>query len=64
MSQPALLTSQQPPPLPADDIIVLRDATWADYQRLLEMRGERPVPRLTYVLTRTIVAVAGGRGAY
>jgi Uma2 family endonuclease len=23
--------------------------TWADYQRLLETRGERPVPRLTYV---------------
>lgn len=36
-------------PLPADDIIVLRDATWADYQRLLEIRGERPVPRLTYL---------------
>ena len=32
-----------------DDIIVLRDVTWADYQRLLEIRGERPVPRLTYL---------------
>jgi hypothetical protein len=32
-----------------DDIIVLRGATWADYQRLLELRGERPVPRLSYL---------------
>ncbi len=32
-----------------DDIIVLRAATWADYQRCLEMRGERAVPRLTYL---------------
>lgn len=32
-----------------DSIILLRDATWADYQRLLEIRGERPVPRLTYL---------------
>jgi len=35
--------------LPDDDVIVLRDATWADYQRLLELRGERPVPRITYL---------------
>lgn len=35
--------------LPADDIIVLRDATWADYQRIQEIRGDRPVPRLTYL---------------
>ena len=34
---------------PADDIIVLENVTWADYQRLLEIRGERPVPRLTYL---------------
>jgi Uma2 family endonuclease len=32
-----------------DDVIVLRGVTWADYQRLLEIRGERPAPRLTYV---------------
>ena len=24
-----------------DKIVVLHDATWADYQRLLEMRGDR-----------------------
>src|SRR5436190_7915044 len=34
---------------PLDDVIVLRGVTWADYQRLLEIRGERPAPRLTYV---------------
>jgi Uma2 family endonuclease len=34
---------------PLDDVIVLRDVTWADYQRLLEIRGDRPAPRLTYV---------------
>lgn len=28
---------------------MIRDATWADYQRHLELRGERPVPRLTYL---------------
>jgi Uma2 family endonuclease len=48
MAQPAV-------PLPAehrpdhDRIVVLRGATWADYQRLLEMRGEKAVPRLTYL---------------
>jgi Uma2 family endonuclease len=32
-----------------DNIVVLRDATWADYQRLLEMRGEHSAPRLSYL---------------
>lgn len=32
-----------------DHIVRLRAATWADYQRALEMRGERPVPRLAYL---------------
>ncbi len=39
----------RPAALAGDDIIVLRDVTWADYQRLLEIRGERAVPRLTYL---------------
>jgi Uma2 family endonuclease len=39
----------RPGALAGDDIIVLRDVTWADYQRLLEIRGERAVPRLTYL---------------
>jgi len=49
MAQPALIAVQPQPKLPADDIVVLRNATWADYQRLLEIRGERAVPRLTYI---------------
>lgn len=32
-----------------DHVIVLHGVTWADYQRILEIRGERPVPRLTYL---------------
>jgi Uma2 family endonuclease len=32
-----------------DKIIVLRGASWADYQRLLEMRGDRSAPRLCYL---------------
>jgi Uma2 family endonuclease len=48
MSNPAPM-SRVDRPVPVDDMIVLRDVTWADYQRLLEIRGERPAPRLTYV---------------
>jgi Uma2 family endonuclease len=33
----------------ADDLVLLRGATWADYQRLLELRGDRSVPRLAYL---------------
>lgn len=29
--------------------MILRGATWADYQRLLEVRGDRSAPRLTYL---------------
>lgn len=32
-----------------DKIIILRGATWADYQRLLEMRGDRSAPRIAYL---------------
>lgn len=32
-----------------DHIVVLEGATWADYQRLLEIRGERAGPRLAYL---------------
>lgn len=35
---------------PIDDhIVLLRNAAWSDYQRILELRGERPVPRLAYL---------------
>jgi Uma2 family endonuclease len=32
-----------------DQIVVLRGATWADYQRLLEIRGEVSSPRMAYL---------------
>lgn len=32
-----------------DHILVLHDATWADYQRLLEIRGEHSAPRISYL---------------
>lgn len=36
--------------VPSDDhIVLLRDAAWSDYQRILELRGERPVPRLAFL---------------
>ncbi len=36
--------------LPGEDhIIVLQGAAWADYLRLLEIRGDRSAPRITYV---------------
>jgi Uma2 family endonuclease len=35
---------------PRDDhIVVLSGATWADFERMLAMRGDRSVPRVTYV---------------
>ncbi len=32
-----------------DHFVILRGATWADYQRLRLLRGEEAVPRLTYL---------------
>ena len=32
-----------------DKIVLLKGATWADYQRHLEMRGDRASPRLAYL---------------
>ncbi len=32
-----------------DRIVVLEGATWGDFQRLLSIRGDRPVPRLAYL---------------
>jgi len=32
-----------------DKIVVLRGASWADFQRMLELRGDAPVPRLAYL---------------
>ncbi|MBN1605951.1 MAG: Uma2 family endonuclease [Polyangiaceae bacterium] len=47
MAQPALPFVLTPPA--ADSIIGLSGATWADYQRVLELRGDRSVPRVAYL---------------
>jgi Uma2 family endonuclease len=48
MAQPAL--PPEPSPLPApDSFVVLRGATWADFQRVLELKGESSVPRVAYL---------------
>jgi Uma2 family endonuclease len=31
-----------------DNIVVLRDVSWTDYERVLKMRGERSAPRISY----------------
>jgi len=31
-----------------DHVVRLQGATWADYQRILELRGDRSAPRITY----------------
>lgn len=52
MAQPLTaspIASEEPRDVVSDDIIVLRGGTWADFQRLLELRGERPIPRLSYL---------------
>jgi Uma2 family endonuclease len=32
-----------------DNVVLIHGATWADYQRLLELRGESAVPRITFL---------------
>ena len=32
-----------------DNIVVLYDATWADYERLLEIRGDQSAPRICFL---------------
>ncbi|HEU5074116.1 MAG TPA: Uma2 family endonuclease [Polyangiaceae bacterium] len=48
MAQPAL-PLEAPQPLPQDSIVVLRGATWADFQRVLELKGDSSVPRVAYL---------------
>src|SRR5262249_4766392 len=40
-----------PPPddLDLDHIVVLHTMMWSDFERLLETRGDRPVPRIAYL---------------
>lgn len=47
MAQPHVSNAESP--VPADKVVVLRNVTWADYQRQLELRGDRPVPRMAYL---------------
>jgi Uma2 family endonuclease len=49
MSAPAEKLAQPAPRPDEDQIVALDGATWADYQRLLAIRGESSVPRLTYL---------------
>ncbi len=45
-----LLSPSSPPTLrDQDQVVALTGATWADYQRLLELRGESAVPRIAYL---------------
>ena len=45
----ARLEETSPDPVHVDQRITLYDATWEDYERLLELRGESSNPRLTYL---------------
>lgn len=48
MSVPAALLDRDDRPQ-EDHIVCLHGVTWADYQRLLEVRGDHSAPRLTYL---------------
>jgi Uma2 family endonuclease len=50
MAEPARpLPALEEPPAPRDHFVMIRGATWADYQRHLELRRESSVPRLSYL---------------
>lgn len=48
MAQP-LLPSDHDPIATHDHIVRLHDVPWADYERLLEIRGDQSAPRYTYL---------------
>jgi Uma2 family endonuclease len=48
MRAPNLHEAGDDPHLAADDIVVLHDVAWDDYQRIDKIRNEKRVPRLTY----------------
>jgi Uma2 family endonuclease len=39
----------QPSTVEADGIVVFHDVSWENYERILEIRGENPVPRIRYL---------------
>ncbi|MEJ7732930.1 MAG: Uma2 family endonuclease [Polyangiaceae bacterium] len=43
------LEHRQDTPADEDDVVYLSEATWADYQRLVAIRGDRSAPRITYL---------------
>jgi Uma2 family endonuclease len=45
----AIVERIPPDPDDVDQRVVLEGVTWEDYERLLELRGERPMPRMTYL---------------
>ena len=49
MMQAAAVAPRLEPRLSFDHVVQLRNVTWADYQRFLEIRGEHSVPRLTFI---------------
>ena len=49
MSQAAGVVTRESEEADDDQVVVIPGATWADYQRMLEIRGEKSSPRFTYV---------------
>lgn len=49
MSEAVAIASSPAPRIEHDHIVVLEGATWADYERLLVVRGERRMPRMAYL---------------
>ena len=48
MSRAAALREHDDTPT-GDQIVVLHNVTWEDYERLLEIRGDKSAPRITYL---------------
>src|SRR5689334_4224436 len=48
MSRAAALREHDDTPS-ADQIIVFHDVTWEDYERVLEIRGDKSAPRIAYL---------------
>lgn len=44
-----MITRADPETALEDHVVLLQTATWADYERLDELRGDSAVPRLTYL---------------
>ena len=49
MVNPAPIVAALSAPPRGDQIVVLHGATWADYQRIMELRGDRSAPRVAFL---------------